>query len=118
MENLQSAYINGQTIHWLDKGQGKTVILVPGSNGDFRAWTNQMQAFSKHFRTIAISRRFQFPEKYIAGGSSSVDDNCNDLLQLLSHLNISKVSLVGILLEVILLLHLLKNILIRLINWF
>ena len=95
MENLHSANINGLTIHWLDKGQGEPVIFIPGAIGDYRSWTNQVNDFAKFFRVIVMSRRFQFPEKYPRGGSSSVEDNCNDLLGLLKHINLGKVTLVG-----------------------
>lgn len=95
MDNLQSHSFNGIKLHWFDKGQGSVVFFVPGSNGDYRAWTNQVDEFSKHFRTIIVSRRFQFPDKYPKGGSSSIDDNSDDLYQLFGHLNISKATVIG-----------------------
>lgn len=95
MDNLQSTTINGLTIRWLDKGQGEPVVFIPGAIGDYRSWTNQVDDFAKHFRVIVMNRRFQFPDKYPQGGSSSVADNCDDLLGLLQHLQLNKVSLVG-----------------------
>lgn len=95
MQDLQSASINGLNIHWLDKGQGEPVVFIPGAIGDYRTWTCQVDAFAKYFRVIVMNRRFQFPEKYEQGGSSSVADNCDDLLRLLKYLHLSKVTLVG-----------------------
>ena len=94
-EQLQSLAVNGIKLHWLDKGQGDIVVFIPGTTGDYRAWTNQFEEFAKHFRTITVSRRFQFPDKYPANGSSSVTENCDDLFQLFKHLNISKATVIG-----------------------
>ncbi|MBK6698955.1 MAG: alpha/beta hydrolase [Saprospiraceae bacterium] len=95
MNNLQSLSINGIQLHWLEKGEGEPLILMPGAIGDFLSWTNQMDEFSRHFRTIALSRRYEFPSKYVKGGDGSMDPCISDLLGLIAHLNLKKVSLVG-----------------------
>lgn len=95
MNNLQSLSINGIQLHWLEKGEGEPLILMPGAIGDYRSWTNQMDEFSRHFRTIALSRRYEFPSKYVKGGDGSMDPCISDLLGLIAHLNLKKVSLVG-----------------------
>lgn len=95
MTQLQSVMINGITLHWLDIGQGEPVVFIPGAIGDYRSWTYQTEEFAKHFRVIVLSRRFQYPSKYPKGGSSSVPDNCNDLLGLFQHLSINKATLIG-----------------------
>ncbi|MFN0030946.1 MAG: alpha/beta fold hydrolase [Flavobacteriales bacterium] len=95
MDNITTERFNGVNLSWLDKGQGKAVVFVPGSNGDYRAWLQQIDEFSKHFRAISVSRRFQFPGKYQNGGSSTVDENVDDIKQLVDHLQLDKFSLVG-----------------------
>lgn len=94
-DTIHSLAVNGVNLHWLDKGHGHTLIFIPGSNGDYRTWANQLDFFSSKFRVIALSRRYQFPGRFETGGSSTVEENCNDILQLLLHLHINKVTIVG-----------------------
>lgn len=92
---VQSANVNGMMLHWLEKGRGEPVILIPGAICDYRSWSYQTEEFAQFFRVISLSRRYQFPEKYPKGGSSSIADNCTDLLELFRHLNLEKATLVG-----------------------
>ena len=44
-------------LHYIEKGQGTPLILLHG-NGDSHAYfEHQMEAFSKHFRVIAVDTR-------------------------------------------------------------
>lgn len=95
MEKLNSHDINGVRLHWIDQGSGYPVVFLPGALADYRIWSQQADEFSRHYRTIITNRRYQFPEKYPAGGMSSVSENCDDLLQLLNHLGLKKITLVG-----------------------
>lgn len=95
MENLQSLDINGIRLHWLEKGAGEALVMMPGAIGDYRAWTNQMDDFSRHFRAIALSRRYEFPSRYESGGDGSIDPCISDLLGLMEHLGLRKISLLG-----------------------
>lgn len=85
----------GVNIHWLEKGTGDTLVFLPGSNGDYRTWSQQWEYFSSRFRVIAVSRRYQYPDRYRPHSSSTVEENCHDLYQLLVHLNIPNITLVG-----------------------
>lgn len=95
MENITTRQFNGVNLSWLDKGHGKAVVFIPGSNGDYRAWLQQVDEFSKNFRAISVSRRFQFPDKFEIGGSSTIDENINDIKQLVDFLKLDKFVLVG-----------------------
>lgn len=95
MDNLQSLSINGIKLHWLEKGSGEPVILMPGAIGDYRSWENQLNDFSKRFRVIALSRRYAYPSKYEPGGDGSIDPCIADLMGLVEHLGLKKISLVG-----------------------
>jgi pimeloyl-ACP methyl ester carboxylesterase len=89
---MSSLEINEVKLFWEDKGAGQPVLFVPGSNGDYRAWTNQLEYFSKTCRVITMSRRYQFPSQFEKNGSSTIEENCNDIFQLLLHLNLNKIT--------------------------
>lgn len=96
MKNLQSFDANGIRMHWLESGVGEAVVFMPGAIGDYRSWTNQMRDFAEQgFRAIALSRRFEHPSRYPAGGDGSIEPCIADLLAFVRHLNLEKISLVG-----------------------
>jgi len=95
METLHNHIINGNRIHWIDKGSGHPVVFIPGAIADYRIWEQQLDEFARHFRVIIMNRRYQYPETCPKDSSSSVPDNCNDMLGLLNHLDIKKASLIG-----------------------
>lgn len=92
---LHSLAVNGAKLHWAEAGQGDPLIFIPGSNGDYRSWQQQVPAFAEHFRTITISRRYEYPDHFIPTGSSTIEDNCTDLLTLFDHLEIRRAHLVA-----------------------
>lgn len=95
MNNITTREFSGVTLSWIDKGEGKAIIFIPGSNGDYRAWLQQVEEFSKSYRAISVSRRFQFPNKFQNGGSSTIDENIDDIKQLTDYLRLEKFTLVG-----------------------
>lgn len=52
---------NAITLHYVDLGKGVPVIFVHGSLSDGRYWADQVAEFAKHYRAIAYSRRYNFP---------------------------------------------------------
>ena len=94
-EHLHSLEVNGIKLHWTDQGSGEPVVFINGAIGDYRSWTNQVAEFSKHFRTLALSRRYEYPSKYIQGADGSIDPCIADILLWMQHLNLKKISLVG-----------------------
>lgn len=94
---LKSIFINGDSIHYIDKGQGDPIILVHGSLGDYRTWSVQMESFSKNHRVFAYSRRHAFPNKQIMDSAAdySVNAHASDLAEFIKALNLGTVHLVG-----------------------
>ena len=85
-------------LHYVSAGHGAPVVLVPGGLEDYRAWTAQLGPLAKeHFRAIAYSRRYDFPNRNlprnIASYSAKVD--AKDLARLLEKLKLGPVHLVG-----------------------
>lgn len=94
---VKSVFINGDSIHYIDIGQGDPVVLVHGSLGDYRTWEAQMDTFARNHRVIAYSRRHAYPNKQMINDSSdySVTIHAKDLEGFLKALNLGPVHLVG-----------------------
>ncbi len=51
---MPTVNINGHQIHYLEKGQGRPVILVHGFPLDHRVWAGQIDALAENYRMIAV----------------------------------------------------------------
>jgi non-heme chloroperoxidase len=87
---LTKVVVNGVELHYIERGQGEPVVLVHGALDDYRAWDEQISPFAEHFRVIAYSRRYNFPNK---SAGNPVDHN--DLAALLRELQIKRAHLIG-----------------------
>jgi pimeloyl-ACP methyl ester carboxylesterase len=94
---LRSVLVNDYEINYLDIGDGEAVVFVHGGLGDYRTWMAQMDAFSRNYRVIAVSRRYAYPNKQqkIDSNDYSVTPHAEDLAQLLKTLDLGPVHLVG-----------------------
>src|SRR6266566_1180415 len=88
--------VNGVELHYIERGQGEPVVLVHGALDDYRAWDDQISPFAEHFRVIAYSRRYNFPNK---SAGNPVDHSAiveaDDLAALLRELQIKRAHLIG-----------------------
>ena len=48
-------------LHYFEQGKGPAVVMVHGGLEDYRAWQPQVKAFSERYRTVAYSRRYNYP---------------------------------------------------------
>jgi len=86
---------DGIELHYVELGQGTPVIFVHGSLSDFSYWKDQVEAFSRHYRAITYSRRYDFPNTNpVRPGYSAVSD-AGDLAALIKTLRLGKVYVVG-----------------------
>jgi len=94
---LKSVFINGDSIHYIDVGEGDPIVLVHGVMGDYRTWEAQTDAFSRNHRVIAYSLRGGYPGKQILDSTAdySLSQNTKDLTELIKTLNLETVHLVG-----------------------
>ena len=60
-QQLKKIHVNGVELHYVDRGQGEPVIFIHGGLADYRMWEAQTAAFARDYRTIAYSRRYNFP---------------------------------------------------------
>lgn len=94
---VKSVFINGDSLHYIDMGKGEPVVLVHGALGDYRTWRAQVDSFAKHYRVIAYSRRYAYPNQKTEIDSSkhSFASHAKDLAEFLKKLNLEPAHLVG-----------------------
>lgn len=80
--------LNGYKFEYVEKGTGEPVVLVHGSASDYRTWKKPLEELSKHYRTIAYSRRYHWPNEKISEGQDySMLQHVDDLEALLQSLD-------------------------------
>ena len=95
--NPSKVIINEYSINYLDVGKGEPIVLVHGGVGDYRTWEAQIEAFSKNYRVIALSRRYAYPNKQEVNETNdySVTQHSQDLSQFLKTIDVGPVHLIG-----------------------
>ena len=86
------------TLRYVSVARGQPVVMVHGGLEDYRAWTAQLSALAvDHYRAIAYSRRYNFPNrnKARAAPSYSAQVDADDLAMLIEKLHLGPVHLVG-----------------------
>ena len=96
IKGAKSGIVNGASLTYIDVGQGEPLVLVHDIAADLRNWAQQIDEFAKHYRVIAYSRRYHYPN----AGTGKEDDytyqqNASDLLTLIAQLNLGKVRAIG-----------------------
>lgn len=86
---------NGITLHYIEQGHGTPLIFVHGSISDGRYWNDQVREFAKHYRVIAYSRRYNFPNTNPSRSGYSAIADADDLSALINRLRLGKVDVVG-----------------------
>src|SRR5260370_17312720 len=86
---------NGSTLHSVDQGKGTPVIFVPGSLSDGGYWADQVGRFAEHYRAIAYSRRYNYPNSNLARSGYSAVVDAQDLAAFIHTLHPGKVVLIG-----------------------
>ena len=86
---------HGITLHYVDKGTGVPVIFVHGSLSDGGYWADQIEPFARHYRAIAYSRRYNYPNTNPARPGYSAVVDADDLAAFIHKLNLGKVVIIG-----------------------
>jgi len=88
--------VNGVPFAYVDQGRGPALILVHGSLGDYRSWWGQIGPLSVHYRVIAYSRRYHYPNAWVGDGSDySAALHADDLGALIRTLRLERSHVVG-----------------------
>ena len=88
---------NGVELHYIDQGKGVPVVFVHGGLEDYRVWQAQMAPFSKSYRTIAYSRRYNYPNTATKPDPDySVRVDAEDLAALITTLKLGPTHVIGV----------------------
>src|SRR5579862_1009063 len=86
---------HGITLHYVDEGAGVPVIFVHGSLSDGGYWADQIGPFARHYRAIAYSRRYNYPNTNPARSGYSAVVDSDDLAAFIRTLHLGKVVVIG-----------------------
>lgn len=86
---------SGIVLHYVDQGRGVPVIFVHGSISDGGYWADQVPAFARHYRAIAYSRRYNYPNRNSPVKDYSAIADADDLAAFIRALHLGKAVIVG-----------------------
>ena len=87
--------INDVNLYWELSGQtGEPLVLVHGSWGDHHNWDGVVGELSKAFRVLTYDRRGHSQSER-PPGQGSVEEDIDDLIELINHLNLSPAHIAG-----------------------
>jgi non-heme chloroperoxidase len=93
---MKQVKINEAEFNYIDKGSGVPIVFIHGGLEDYRTWDAQVERFSKNYRVITYSRRFNFPNKNTKQLKEfSAKTEAEDLATLIKKLKLGSVHLVG-----------------------
>lgn len=93
---VKTIRVNDVDLAYVEQGRGEPVVLIHGFLHDYRVWSAQISELSKHYRVIAYSMRYRWPNKTRdnhSDVSSSADKD--DLAALIQALKLGRAHLVG-----------------------
>ena len=85
---------DGVRLHYSDTGRGRTIVFVPGWTMSGEIWEPQLRAFSSRYRTVTLDPRAQGASE-MTGEGLYLGRRGRDIGELLEHLNLTGVVLIG-----------------------
>jgi esterase len=93
---MQTLPVNGYDMAYLEAGEGRPLVCVHGTLGDFRTWSAVLGPLSKSQRVIAVSLRRFFPEHWDGVGDDFlIAQHVADLIGFIEQLDAKPVELMG-----------------------
>ncbi|MBF0526528.1 MAG: alpha/beta hydrolase [Deltaproteobacteria bacterium] len=88
--------VNGAQMAYVEQGTGDTVVFVHGALSDYRRWELIRPVISEHYRFVALSLRYHYPNPWTDKGEKyNMAQHVEDVAQFIRGLNAGKVHLVG-----------------------
>lgn len=96
-EGIQFIDVNGYRLAYVEEGTSlPALLLIHGSMSDYRSWLNQLGVLSARYRTIAVSLRHCYPERWDGiGDDFSVEQHADDLAAFIVRMDLGAVHVVG-----------------------
>jgi pimeloyl-ACP methyl ester carboxylesterase len=88
--------VDGQALHYIDQGTGPAVLLAGSYLWDQAMWAPQIAALSPHYRVIALDLWGHGESGQLPEGTTSLNDIARQAQALLDHLDIDRVTLIGL----------------------
>ncbi|MNM60638.1 3-oxoadipate enol-lactonase 2 [compost metagenome] len=88
--------IDGQALHYIDQGTGPAVLLAGSYLWDQAMWAPQIAALSQQYRVIALDLWGHGESGPMPTGTTTLGDVARQALALLDHLEVDRVTLVGL----------------------
>lgn len=93
---LKQVKANEAILNYIDEGSGEPIVFIHGGLEDYRTWGAQIDTFSKTYRIITYSRRFNFPNQNTEKVKEfSAKTEAEDIAALIIQLKLGPVHLVG-----------------------
>jgi pimeloyl-ACP methyl ester carboxylesterase len=87
---------NGLSFAYVEEGSGSPVVLVHGSVSDYREWSGQMAPLARHYRVIAYSRRYHWPNLQPGTDADArLEHQVDDLAAIIREMGIGQAHVVG-----------------------
>src|ERR1700758_4119645 len=77
---VKTLHVNGYPMAYVEHGAGVPVMLVHGTNGDYRSFAPQMAPLGARYRAIAVSLRHYYPEPWDGEGEFSARQHGEDVI--------------------------------------
>ena len=86
---------HGIVLHYVEQGKGLPIIFVHGSLSDGGYWSDQLGPFAEHYRAIAYSRRYNYPNVNPEEAGYSAVTDAEDLAAFINALHLGKAVVIG-----------------------
>lgn len=93
---MKTLRVNDYNMAFVESGAGAPLLLVHGSFGDYRYWTEQLEPFGVRYRVISVSLRRCWPERWDGEGAGyAIEQHTADVAGFISALETGPVHLLG-----------------------
>src|SRR6201987_5623619 len=92
---VKAQHVNGYPMAYVEQGAGAPVVLVHGTNGDYRSWVHQMEPLGAKDRAISVSLRHYYPEPWDGTGEFSARQHVEDVIAFIESLDAGRAFLIG-----------------------
>src|SRR5215468_12517145 len=91
---VKTLTVNGYPMAYVEQGAGVPVVLVHGTNGDYRSWVHQMEPLGARHRAVSVSLRHYYPEPWDGEGEFSARQHVDDVIAFIAGLDAGRAFLV------------------------